>query len=98
MTVALANDYLRRKSTFSPGELRFLQVIEIGLGVTAPLWLYVLLFPPNTGYVRGLILVPLLVAVNLFLGERLSRTDPFLRRVFPVAYLAKFAAGGVYIF
>jgi len=96
MSVGVAFSSLAR--IFAPGELRFLRIVEMGLAITAPIWAYVLLFPPEESYVRGLILAPALIGVNLLLGQHLAKRDPVLQRVMPIAYLAKLAAGGIYIF
>jgi hypothetical protein len=98
MSAAQVSGYMNRKLPFSSGELRFLQVIEISLGVTAPLWLYALFFPSDFGYLRGLILAPLLILGNLLLILSMAKNDPCLRRVLPIAFIAKLAAGGIYIF
>jgi hypothetical protein len=88
----------RREAPFSPTELKLIQVIEAGLAITAPLWFYALFFPTDYAYGRGLILGPLLICGNLILVLRMAKADACLRRVLPIAYLAKLAAAGVYLF
>jgi len=98
MSAGTFSGQFNRELAFSVGELRCLQFVEIGLGVTAPLWLFALFFPSGFGYLRGLILSPLVIAANFFLILRMAKNDPCLRRVLPIAYIAKLAAGGIYIF
>jgi len=85
-------------SQLKPAELRVVQVLEIGLAITAPLWLYALFFPDGYDYGRGLILGLVLICANMVLVLKVSKVDLCAHRVMPVAYLAKLAAAGAYIY
>ena len=97
-TAVVAGFSMRHEAPFSPTELRLIQIIEAGLGITAPIWFYALFFPTDYGYGRGLLLGLLLICGNLFLVLRMTKADACLRRILPTAYLAKLAAAGVYLY
>jgi hypothetical protein len=66
--------------------------------ITCPLWVLALFYSGQYEYTSSFILIPVVVALNVILALRISRGDPFLHLVLPIAIIFKLAACGLYLY
>jgi hypothetical protein len=66
--------------------------------ITCPVWVLALFYSGDFLYFSSLLLIPFIVALNVVLALRISRQDPFLHLVLPIAIIFKLAACGLYIY
>src|SRR3954466_4372228 len=66
--------------------------------ITCPLWVLALFYSGEYQHSSSFVLIPVTVALNVILALRVSRTDPFLHLVLPIAIIFKIAACGIYIY
>src|SRR5438270_1023511 len=66
--------------------------------ITCPLWVLALFYSGDYQYSSSLILIPVVLALNVILALRISRNDPFLHLVLPIAIIFKLAACGLYMY
>jgi hypothetical protein len=65
--------------------------------VTAPLWIYLLLFPEGYEYAAGIFILIAALAVNGALVMHVSREDGELRRIMSVGLFVKLAGAALYL-
>src|SRR5438105_3139558 len=75
-------------------------VKSIGLAtmMASPFWALALFYSGDYEHSSALALIPIVVALNLVIAFRLTRHDPFLHELLPIAILLKVAACGLYVY
>jgi hypothetical protein len=80
-----------------PGRSTVVSVVGGICLLTAPLWIYLLLFPEGYGYATGIFVLFVALAVNGALILHASRDDGEVRRIMMVGFFLKLAGAACYL-
>ena len=81
----------------TPSRALLIKFISVLCLVTAPLWLYLLLFPEGFDYATGIVVFVIVLIVDFGLILHVSRNDEELRRIMTAGLFLKLMAAAVYI-